>query len=177
MIRKNYTERTEYLVFLVNPQGEHDTTNKVVIKVPFEKFELYDVNENKVITEYDVLRPNIFSREGEHERIWHHEVHVSLKFKKSDVLKIIKVKKLAELSAPELPSNYDKKSRIEVGSKSLEHLGLTENGTLKFMYKDKDSGISQEVYFSLKYYKAFQGWKTLKEKQDEERRKHEEKIK
>ena len=54
-----------------------------------------------------------------------------------------------------MASNYGKNPRIEVGPRSLEHLGLSENGTVKFLYKDKENDISQELHFSLKYYKAF----------------------
>ena len=154
MFAKNYTKRQEFHVTFINPQGELDTVDQVMIKVPYEQFELYDLNEDKLITKYDVLRPSIYSREGEIEKIRYNEVYFNIDFKRSDLVKFIKVRALKP-ALFEYKSNFEKNNRIELGSKSLEHVGMTEDGAIKFIYKDKEMDISQEFFWSLKYYKAF----------------------
>jgi hypothetical protein len=61
------------------------------------------------------LRPKVFARDGSIEKMFFHEVVINLDLKKSDAIKILKVKMITPPTS-EFSSNYKPGNRIEVGS-------------------------------------------------------------
>lgn len=57
---KNFTDLMEFVVVVQNPHGEFDFNYTQVIKVPFAKFEIFEVksaNELVPIIDFDILKP------------------------------------------------------------------------------------------------------------------------